>query len=193
MILFIYSATFALWHPKGYKYYNDNLNKLGEIYPQLARRLFPRSIMPSAAFNLGNQVITKKHVDCQNCPFGWCTITSLGEFNGEKGGHIVLWDLKIVVEFPAGTCVCLPSALITHSNIPISKSESRMSFTQYCSGEIFRHIENGFRTDRSLRENDPAILLFRKEIRKTRIQDGYMMFSKLDDLINIHATKRIKL
>jgi hypothetical protein len=59
MILFIYSATFALWHPKGYRYYNDNLNKLGEIYPQLAQCLFPRSIMPSAAFNLGNQVIKK--------------------------------------------------------------------------------------------------------------------------------------
>lgn len=174
---------YALWHPKGYRYYNDNLNELEEVYPHLAPRLFPRSILPSAAFNLGNQVVTKKHVDCQNCPFGWCTITALGEFDASRGGHIILWDLEKIIEFPAGACICLPSALITHSNIPTAEGETRMSFTQYCNGEIFRHIENGFRTDKNLGNSDPAILLFRKEIRKTRIQDGYSMFSKVEEII----------
>lgn len=138
--------------------------------------------MPSVAFNLGRQVATKKHIDVQNCPFGWCTITALGDFDATKGGHIILWDLKLVLEFPAGSCICLPSALITHSNIPTSSTETRMSFTQYCPGEIFRHIENGFRTDGNLEVHDPAILLFRKNCRKTRIEDGYKMFSKLMDL-----------
>lgn len=139
--------------------------------------------MPSAAFNLGNRVATKKHIDAQNCPFGWCLITALGDFDSTKGGHLVLWDLGIVLEFPAGACICLPSALISHSNIPTNANETRMSFTQYCPGEIFRHIENGFRTDRDLEENDPAILLFRKNLRKTRIEEGYKMFSKIEDLI----------
>ncbi len=147
--------------------------------------------MPSAAFNLGKQVVTKIHVDTQNCPFGWCTITALGEFDATKGGHLVLWDLGLVLEFPAGACVCLPSALIAHSNIPTDKSEVRMSFTQYCSGEIFRHIENGFRTDRNLENTDPAIMAFRKEERKRRIKEGYAMFSRMEDLMK--RGKRMKL
>jgi hypothetical protein len=149
--------------------------------------------MPSAAFNLGKRVATKIHVDTQNCPFGWCTITSLGEFDATKGGHLVLWDLGIVLEFPAGACICLPSALIAHSNIPTKENELRMSFTQYCSGEIFRHIENGFRTDRNLEKNDPAILAFRKQERKHRIKEGYAMFSKLEDLMKLRGDKRMRL
>jgi hypothetical protein len=147
--------------------------------------------MPSAAFNLGKRVVTKIHVDTQNCPFGWCTITALGEFDATKGGHLVLWDLGLVLEFPAGACICLPSALIAHSNIPTDKSEVRMSFTQYCSGEIFRHIENGFRTDRNLENTDPAIMAFRKEERKRRIKEGYAMFSRMEDLMK--RGKRMKL
>ena len=58
-----------------------------------------------------------------------------------------------------------------------------MSFTQYCSGEIFRYIENGFRTDRMIEEEDPAIFLFRKDRRKKRLQEGYLMFSTIADLI----------
>jgi len=143
--------------------------------------------MPTVAFNLGDQVATKKHIDSQNCPFGWCTITALGDFDASKGGHIVLWDLGLILEFPAGACVCLPSALVTHSNIPTNTCEIRMSFTQYCSGEIFRHIENGFTTDRKLEENDPAILLFRKNARKTRIEEGHEMFSKIEDLMKNRA------
>lgn len=139
--------------------------------------------MPSVTFNLGKCVATKKHVDSQNCPFGWCIVTALGNFDATKGGHIILWDLGIILEFPAGACVCLPSAIITHSNIPTGKGETRMSFTQYCSGEIFRHIENGFRTDKALVHDDPLIFLFRQRERETRIEKGYAMFSKMEDLV----------
>lgn len=143
--------------------------------------------MPTVAFNLGNRVATYRHIDSRNCPFGWCTITALGDFDASKGGHLVLWDFGIILEFPAGACVCLPSALVTHSNIPTNTNEIRMSFTQYCSGEIFRHIENGFTTDRRLGESDPAILLFRKEVRRTRAEEGLQMFSTVEDLMKNSA------
>jgi hypothetical protein len=186
---FFFIATYALWHPKAYRYYKTNLDKLWEVYPDLPLPLFPRSIMPTVAFNLGNQVVTKRHVDSRNCPFGWCTITALGDFDASKGGHLVLWDLGLILEFPAGACVCLPSALITHSNIPTKANERRMSFTQYCPGEIFRHIENGFRTDGNLERNDHAILLFRKDARKSRIDESYEMFSKMESLLKIPARR----
>jgi hypothetical protein len=34
-----------------------------------------------------------------------CAVQSLGPFNAAKVGHLVLWDLKIVVEFPAGALI----------------------------------------------------------------------------------------
>lgn len=182
-------ATYALWHPKAYRYYKTKLDKLWEGRPELGPRLFPRSIMPTAAFNLGDQVVTKKHIDSQNCPFGWCTITALGDFDASKGGHIVLWDLGVVLEFPAGACVCLPSALVTHSNIPTSAGEIRMSFTQYCAGEIFRYVENGLQTDKALEQGDPAIMLYQINFRETRIEEGYKMFSKVEDLAKNRARK----
>lgn len=190
---FFFPATYALWHPKAYQYYIANLNKLWEEHPMLHPTLFPKSIMPSVTFNLGTRVVTKKHVDSQNCPFGWCTITALGDFDASKGGHLLLWDLGLALEFPAGACICLPSALITHSNIPTSENETRMSFTQYCSGEIFRFIENGFRTDSDLTEKDPAILLFRKNVRKDRIKKGYEMFSNINDLMRSPESKGSKI
>ena len=104
----------------------------------------------------------------------------------------ILWDLGIIVEFPPGACICLPSALITHSNILTGDNEVRMSFTQYCCGEIFRYIENGFRTDKQMEKDDPAILLFRKQVKKNRIQDGCEMFSKIEDLMNNSQRKRVK-
>ena len=35
-----------------------------------------------------------------NLPFGYCVVTELGEFDARKGGHLVLWDCKMVIEFP---------------------------------------------------------------------------------------------
>ena len=172
-----------MWHPKAYRYYKTNLDKLSERYPDIGHPLFPRSIMPSAAFNIGKRVVTKKHVDSQNYPFGWCMVTALGNFDATKGGHLVLWDLKLIIEFPAGACICLPSALITHSNIPTKESETRMSFTQYCPGEIFRFIENGFKTDTILKVENPDLFLAIEKARELRIRQGFAMFSKIEDLI----------
>ena len=67
------------------------------------------------------------------------------------------------------------------------EEESRMSFTQYCPGEIFRYIENDFRTDKVVEEEDPTFLLLRKDARKKRLQEGYLMFSTIADLIQEDA------
>ena len=181
---------YALWHPKAYQYYKTNLDKLREVHPELSYPLFPKSIMPTVAFNLGERVATKIHVDAMNCPFGWCIVTALGDFNSNQGGHLILWELGLVLEFPAGASICLPSAIITHSNIPTHESDRRMSFTQYCPGEIFRYIENGFRTDGKLEIEDPAIFLFRKNDRRKRLQEGYLMFSTVSDLIQGNYTQK---
>ncbi|KAL0567979.1 hypothetical protein V5O48_014013 [Marasmius crinis-equi] len=60
------------------------------------------------------------HRDSKNLAFGWCAITVLGNYNWTKGGHLVLWDLKMVIEFPPGSTIYIPSALVCHFNTSIA-------------------------------------------------------------------------
>ncbi|KAJ7724706.1 hypothetical protein B0H14DRAFT_2268574, partial [Mycena olivaceomarginata] len=66
-----------------------------------------------------------------------CAVQSLGPFNAAKGGHLVLWDLKMVVEFPTGALILLPSATISHFNVALEVGEERISFTQFTAGGLF--------------------------------------------------------
>ncbi|KAJ6521651.1 hypothetical protein DFH09DRAFT_1251093 [Mycena vulgaris] len=117
----------------------------GASRPHL-RRPFARSVFFCAAFNFGPNVWTFRHRDVLNLVFGWCAVQALGNFDHKKGGHLVLWDLKLVVEFPAGALILLPSATIAHSNVPVQKGEERASFTQFSAGGIFRYVDNNFQT-----------------------------------------------
>ena len=96
------------------------------------------------SFNFGPQVCTVPHKDYKNLSWGWCSITSLGAYDDKKGGHIVLWDLGIAVEFPPHSTIFIPSAIIEHSNTRIGPSETRMSVTQYNSAGLFRWIAYDF-------------------------------------------------
>jgi hypothetical protein len=89
-------------------------------------------------FNIGPSVVTTPHKDLKNLSWGWCAITSLGNYNPKNGGHLVLWDLNLVIEFPPGSTIFIPSAILCHSNTSVSDSETRSSLTQYNSEGLFR-------------------------------------------------------
>jgi len=57
---------------------------------------------------------------------------------GDVGGHLGLWDLGIVVEFPPNSTILIPSSLIVHSNTPIQSDKVRYSIVQYATGHLFR-------------------------------------------------------
>lgn len=66
------------------------------------------------------------------------SIFSTVAFNfATKGGQLVLWEMCLVIEFPSGSCVLIPSATVTHSNIPVAPGGFRTSFTQYAPGGLF--------------------------------------------------------
>jgi hypothetical protein len=104
------------------------------------------SVFTAATYNLGPETVSVPHWDFANLPFGLCAITAIGNFNPTKGGHIVLKECKLVIEFPPGSTILIPSAIIEHSNVPIAKGEKRYSFTQYSAGGLFRWVDNGFKT-----------------------------------------------
>lgn len=79
-----------------------------------------------------------------NLAYGWCAITALGDFHPTAGGHLVLPDLKLAVEFPPGSTILIPSAIFTHYNLPIGPDETRRSITLFSAGSIFRWISYKF-------------------------------------------------
>ncbi|KAL0957335.1 hypothetical protein HGRIS_001143 [Hohenbuehelia grisea] len=123
------AASFALWFPNLYKYYCKYMETLYKARPTLYAN-FNGSIFPCATFNLGPQVCTFRHRDVHNLAFGLCAFTALGTFD-PKGGHIILGDAKIVIEFPPGSTVLIPSTAVARSNLPVQPFERRTSFTRW--------------------------------------------------------------
>ncbi|KAK7023266.1 hypothetical protein R3P38DRAFT_3195291 [Favolaschia claudopus] len=177
------SYAFALWAPRLHDHYVKNNAKLRTHCPDL-RRLFPNSVFSCAAFNFARNVWTFKHRDVCNIPYGWCAIQSMGNFDATKGGHLILWDLKMVVEFPAGALILVPSATIAHSNIPVQDGDERVSFTQFTAGGLFRFTDNNGRTDKKFAEEDPEGYEAALEQRANRWVKGLELYSTVDEMFS---------
>ncbi|KAF8137749.1 hypothetical protein K438DRAFT_1639164 [Mycena galopus ATCC 62051] len=97
-----------------------------------------------------------------------------------------VWDLKLVVEFPAGALILLPSATIAHSNVPVQPGEERASFTQFSASGIFRYVDNNFQTAEGLQEGDPEAYARMMEAKAARWEHGLKLLSTLDELLAEH-------
>ena len=98
---------------------------------------------------------------------------------------MVLWDLKLVINFPAGSTILIPSATILHSNTPVAADEYRLSLTQYCAGPIFRFVDQGFRTEQRLKSEDPEAYRLFQASKPSRWQQGMGLFSTKEELIKL--------
>lgn len=180
------SGTFELWAPNLYGYYQDRLGRLYQHFKKTKYRFkenIPGSAFPCATFNFGPNTRTFRHRDSLNCPFGWCAIQALGDFDPTAGGHLILWDLKLLIEFPPGATIFIPSATLEHSNVPVRHGQRRVSFTQYCSGGIFRWVDNDFQTEDELKANNPAMYWHMMGLKQSRWAMGLALLSRVDDLL----------
>lgn len=155
---------FAFYAPKLYNVYRSYLSQLYDHSPHLHPNFPSCSIFPACTFNLGPGTATVDHTDFNNVVYGLCAITALGNFDPTLGGHLVLFDLGLVIEFPPGSTILIPSSVLRHSNTPIVREGiQRMSVTQYCSGGLFRWVDYGFQMGTTLNET-PAGRLQKKAI-----------------------------
>lgn len=183
----IFSAGFQLYSNRCYQHMKTTMDKLKAHCPSL-KRTYDDSfgVYPCWSFNLGKQTACCPHTDHLNLAQGWCSISPVGSFDPKEGGHIILWNLKLVADFPAGATVLIPSALITHSNTAVKPYETRYSIVQYAAGGLFRWVENGFMSDidwqQRASEND---IKQRKEERENRWRQASSMFMKLSEF---HST-----
>ncbi|KIY42819.1 hypothetical protein FISHEDRAFT_54694, partial [Fistulina hepatica ATCC 64428] len=179
------SAVFAAWAPRLFGYYLNCLEALLAHDSHLFR-LFSMSVWAAVAYNFGPQTVTWRHRDFQNIPFGWCCITALGRFNHHRSGHLVLWNLRLVIEFPPGSTVLIPSAIVDHSNTKIAPGETRYSITQYSPGGLFRWVDCGFQKqqlyfDSLDEEGEQAV----RAANQQRWKEGLSYFSTLNELENL--------
>ncbi|KAJ3871267.1 hypothetical protein F5051DRAFT_446413 [Lentinula edodes] len=97
------SAALATWSLKSYLEHQCINRELKEKLPHLQR-------------NFDNNSMNDVRIPC--------AITSGGKYNYKLGGHLILWDLKVVIEFPPGATILLSLALLRHSNQPVAPGET---------------------------------------------------------------------
>ncbi|KAJ7838648.1 hypothetical protein B0H14DRAFT_2789028 [Mycena olivaceomarginata] len=182
------NSLFRCYAPALHEYYPDTMNKLHNWNRYLKRNFSANtSVFAAATFNFGPWTVTFPHLDFANLAWGWCSITLLGDFDPDKGGHLILWDLKLIIRFPPGSTIFIPSALIRHSNTSIQAHEKQFSFTQYTAAAvtaagIFRFIDNSFKSQEEVDAMEMSVeeKAARLEARKARWVDGLKMYQKYD-------------
>ncbi|EDR05898.1 uncharacterized protein LACBIDRAFT_302545 [Laccaria bicolor S238N-H82] len=140
------NGAFVTWVPKLYAYHVKILKELLAHDPELFW-VFTNSGWAAAMFNIRPKMACFPHRDHRNLLFGWCGITALGDYNPDTGGHIMMWELGLVICFPPSSSINLPSAAVEHSNVPTRPGEHCFSFTQYSAGGLFCWVEHGFQKE----------------------------------------------
>lgn len=170
------------WAPSLFAYYAQHLRNL-LLHDVTLIMNWTTSIFACATFNFGPRTICFRHTDSSNLLFGWCTITALGKFDPRLGGHIVLWDLKLVINFPPGSTILIPSTILRHSNTTIRHNERRYSFTQYTAGGLFRWVDYGYQSSEAYWDGLNNEDRFRAQVEhEGRWKFGLGLFSRLNDL-----------
>ena len=176
-------GALAAYAPKLFVEYAEVFDALWAKHTRLQHN-FSNSVYPAIAFNFGPRTVTYMHTDTGNKANGLCAITALGKFNHKRSGHLILGKLRLVVEFPSGSTILVPSATVPHGNTPLEEGESRMSVTQYAAGGLFRWVRYGFRNERQLRAEDSELAAKFDEGRLAAWKDALSAFSTTASLVS---------
>jgi hypothetical protein len=169
---------FKAYQPQLYKEYSRLQKDLNAHTPR--RSNIKGTVFESITVNVGPQTVCDDHTDAGNKAAGFCTLTASGDYDHTKGGHLVLWDLKAVIEFPTASTILLPSALLRHSNTLIQPGETRYSITQYTAGALFRWADNGMKCDwERLAELDDEGKTLRDRCNENRWNEDLNKFAQL--------------
>ncbi|KAL1671992.1 hypothetical protein EV122DRAFT_225547 [Schizophyllum commune] len=191
-IAFIRLAGFATgvianWAPLLFAHYAKYCELLSNRLPDITFN-FPTTVWAAVTINFGPRTISLRHRDYANLAWGWCPITALGRFDPDAGGHLILWDLGLVIRFPPGSTIAIPSGLLTHSNTAVGARETRYSVTQYTAGAIFRWVDQGYQTkEEALAKMTAAERRDYESREKRRFAEGINMYSTLDELRTVDA------
>ncbi|RDX40269.1 hypothetical protein OH76DRAFT_1366488, partial [Lentinus brumalis] len=110
-----------------------------------------------------------------------CSVTALGRYNPKQSGHLVLWSLRKVIEFPPSATIFLPSATVPHSNTILTQAgETRLSITQYTAGGLLRWAACGFQSQKNFEAAGNKFDITGQE----RWRLGMSLLSKWDEFVD---------
>ncbi|KAJ3567922.1 hypothetical protein NP233_g6055 [Leucocoprinus birnbaumii] len=161
-------ASIDIYAKKLFLYYKEYIDKLKAhpVYQKLFTRaapgdppdpLGPYGFIPNQTRSWPGEVATDPHRDVMNLAFGWCGIVPIGPFLPSRSGLFVIHNLCLVIEFPPGSCILIPSAYLWHSNIPIHPDDQRASITFYAPSGLYRFIDNDFQLEEDLKTSNKKL------------------------------------
>ncbi|KZP19050.1 hypothetical protein FIBSPDRAFT_744449 [Athelia psychrophila] len=177
------SAAFSAYAPRLYERYCDYFERLRAHDPTLVWN-FPKSVFPAMTVNFGPNAVCYDHLDFGNAAAGWCAITSAGSYNPKLGGHLVLFDIDLIIEFPPGSTILIPSSIMRHGNTPVQDGETRVGITQYAAGGLFRYVDHGFSTQDKA---DPEVRARVLAGAGSRFEKLLSLYSRMDTLAEDRA------
>ena len=174
-------GSFETFSPTLHRYYKETLQMLQTCYPDFNPPFPEDPVFGMASCNF-RRAASYPHRDYGNLAWGWCSITALGDFDPDVGGHLVLWESGLILRFPPGSTILIPSSIVTHSNTAIKPEEVRHSLVLYSAAGLFQWVYNDFRTDA---QADNASNEWEKQKRKAnqkeRWKQGINMWSTLEE------------
>ncbi|EJD34229.1 hypothetical protein AURDEDRAFT_76377, partial [Auricularia subglabra TFB-10046 SS5] len=128
-----------------------------------ALRTSRRFNLPFAAhtLNLGPYVRCWFHRDARNFTLGWCPVLVLGQFDYRTSAHFIMVEPQIVMELRPGDVLLMMSSVITHGTAALLEGETRMSWTCFTAGALFRWVAAGHKLVGDLSEDEHAAYLER--------------------------------
>ncbi|KAJ6525538.1 hypothetical protein DFH09DRAFT_936612, partial [Mycena vulgaris] len=115
--------------------------------------------------------------------WGWCALTSLGNYNPRWGEELILWDEQKVIKFPPGSTFLFLAAFMRYSYTQVRAGEKQYAFDQYLQAGLFRFVESDFRSEASFEatawkpDHDA-----REKLRQARMATALGMYSHVSEL-----------
>ncbi|PVF91247.1 hypothetical protein CPB86DRAFT_719825 [Serendipita vermifera] len=135
--------------------------------------------------NLGPQTVTLPHRDIGNLSYGLCSVTPMGKFDHTTGGHLVLDELKVIMELRPGDLVLFPSALITHWNTPIQSGETRQSVVFWTCGNAIRYYDRGQHSMKELSHDEAKKQQVDDQGKWEKGKEKFLTLAQLEQFHNI--------
>ena len=165
---------------------------LSELFPGVYKEFMNLPLAPhldrmAGAFmgcviNMGSgdiPVETKPHRDVKERAFG---VSCLCPFGTYKGGALILWELKVIIELNPGDLLFLPDSLIHHSNERVTGiHHSVVAFTQQNMFDYWKRSSSEFRDKKKSKLGKRKEKEKRKrELRKRVIKKAMQNASKIE-------------
>ncbi|KAJ7107311.1 hypothetical protein C8R43DRAFT_1140287 [Mycena crocata] len=138
------TCLFKFWAVNVHAFFDRALDRYEEYYDG-SKRPLETGAFSAATFQLGSNPIWP--VLDYDLAWGWCALIAFGNYNPHKGGHIILWDLNLLVRFPPGATILIPRALVRYSFVGVAAHETRHCLIQFTPQPVFSFAANGGMSD----------------------------------------------